>query len=232
VEAFIAEANEAFPALALTRSQVKLVHRGLVPAIVGRNGAVDLKPASEILDHAADVAEGAMTVVGVKYTTARATAEQTTRAVARRLGARVRPSRTATTTLPGGGMADHEALAIEAARAAGVQVAPETVQHLASIYAEKAAVIVRVIAEHPELAAPVASGVPTIGAEVVQAIHHEMACRLGDIVIRRTGLGAARHPGAVAVAECARIAAAELGWDAARTADEIAAVDRFYEIRA
>jgi glycerol-3-phosphate dehydrogenase len=81
------------------------------------------------------------------------------------------------------------------------------------------------------LGAAVAPGVPTIGAEILHAIQHEMACRLPDMVIRRSGLGAAGHPGAAAVAECARIAAAELRWDPARTADEIAAVDSFYEIR-
>ena len=32
VEAFIAEANQAFPALRLTRDDVTLVHRGIVPA--------------------------------------------------------------------------------------------------------------------------------------------------------------------------------------------------------
>lgn len=228
VDAFITEANEAFPALALGRSAVTLVHRGLVPGIVRGNGTADLKPAPEILDHAHEGAEGAITVVGVKYTTARAVAERTTRAVARRLGMRVRPSRTAQTTLPGAGMADHEALAIETARKARVQVAPETVQHLAAVYGEAAADVVHAIAGHPELAARVSSGAQTVGAEIVHVIRHEMACRLGDMIVRRTGLGATGHPGADAVTTCARIAAAELGWDAARVTEEIAEVDAFF----
>ena len=58
----------------------------------------------------------------------------------------------------------------------------------------------------------------------------EMACALADIVIRRTELGAAGHPGADVVGACARIAAEELGWDDGRRDREIAAVDAFYVI--
>ena len=55
-----------------------------------------------------------------------------------------------------------------------------------------------------------------------------MACRLSDVVVRRTGLGAAGKPSRLAVEACGRIAAAELGWDPARTATEVDAVEQFY----
>jgi glycerol-3-phosphate dehydrogenase len=57
-----------------------------------------------------------------------------------------------------------------------------------------------------------------------------MAVRLTDIVLRRTGLGAAGHPGSEALQACARIAARELGWNAGRQAEEVAAMDRAYTI--
>ena len=112
VTALIADANHAFPALHLTPAHVTLVHRGIVPAIAGANSVPDLRPAPDILDHASEGAAGAVTVIGVKYTTARGVAERVTRVVAGRIGKRVGPSRTATSTLPGAGIADHEALAI------------------------------------------------------------------------------------------------------------------------
>ena len=74
IDQLVAEANEAFPALRLTRDDVTLVHRGLVPAAVGRGGP-DLLGTPRILDHADEGAPGAMTVIGVKYTTARGVAE-------------------------------------------------------------------------------------------------------------------------------------------------------------
>ena len=229
LEAFVAEANSAFPALKLDASQVSLVHRGIVPAVES-HGRADLLSHAELVDHAASGAPGAFSVRGVKYTTARATAERTIDAVARQAGLRVGRSFTAVRPLPGAGMADHEALAIETARALRLEVPLPTLHHLAAHYAEHAAAIVSLMKERAEWMAPVAPQRPTVGAEVVHAARHEMAVRLTDIVVRRTGLGDSGHPGAEAVEACAAIAAAELGWSAARTADEILLVNRFYEL--
>jgi glycerol-3-phosphate dehydrogenase len=232
VEAFVGEANEAFPALQLTPSDVTLVHRGVVPGRLNKSGETELQPAPSIYDHAADGVPGAMTVIGVKYTTARLVAQRAIERAARTLGARLSPSRTATTILPGAGIADHEALTIETARALKFEIPLAVIRHLIARYAERSADIVTLMHERPALRAPVAAGVDTLGAEVVHVIRAEMALRLSDIVIRRTGLGSARHPGGEAITACARIAAAELDWDAARVEEEVAAVDRFYEISA
>jgi glycerol-3-phosphate dehydrogenase len=228
IDAFIADANHAFPALKLSRADVTLIHRGVVPAIVGAGNVPDLKPAPEILDHASDGIEGAVTVVGVKYTTARGLAERATGVVAKRLGRRVKPSRTAITMLPGAGIADHEALAIETARDLRFDVELPAIQHLIRLYAEAAADVIKLMREHADLCSPIAAGVPTIGAEIVHVIRHEMAVRLTDIVVRRTGLGSAGAPPRESVETSARIAARELGWDQARVDEEIAAVDRVY----
>src|SRR4030095_14676732 len=42
IDDLIAAANTAFPALKLTRQEVTLVHRGIVPAQGGKSGGVDL----------------------------------------------------------------------------------------------------------------------------------------------------------------------------------------------
>jgi glycerol-3-phosphate dehydrogenase len=230
LDTFISEANEAFPALKLTRADVTLVHRGIVPAVTGRNGAPDLKSTPDIQDHATEGAPGAITVVGVKYTTARSVAEHVTRAVAKRIGKRVGASRTATTVLPGAGIADHEALAIETGRALGFDVPLPTIRHLISLYAEAAAGIIRLMHERPELREPVSVGSTTLGAEVIHVIRNEMALRLSDTVVRRTGLGSSGHPGRDAIETCAEIAASEFGWDRARIDAEIAAVEAIYAL--
>jgi glycerol-3-phosphate dehydrogenase len=73
-------------------------------------------------------------------------------------------------------------------------------------------------------------GCDTIQAEVVYTIRREMAVRLADILIRRTGLGSAGPPPDEAVHAAARIAQVELGWDSERAAQEISAISRFYAI--
>ncbi|MEO8520740.1 MAG: FAD-dependent oxidoreductase [Acidobacteriota bacterium] len=229
VAAFIADANHAFPALQLLLTDVSLVHRGVVPAVAGRHGGPELKPLPDVFDHAADGAAGALTVAGVKYTTARGVAERVIDLAGARLGQPLTPSRSGTTTLPGAGLADHDALAIEAARGRGVDLTPDAIRHLVGLYAEATPTLVALIAERPELAAPVAAAVPTLGAEVVHAIRHEMALRLADIVVRRTGLGSAGRPAPEALRACARLAAAELAWSPARTEEEIALTSRVYD---
>ena len=230
IQAFVDDANHAFPALHLSRADVTLIHRGIVPAVAGRGGAPELKPSPEILDHATEGAEGAITVVGIKYTTARRVAERTTRIIAKRLGKRLPPSRTAVTPLPGAGIADHEALAIETARGLRLDVPLPVIRHLIRLYAEAAADIIRVMHERVDLRAAVSAGADTLGAEIVHVIRHEMSVRLTDIVVRRTGMGSAGAPPGDAVERSARIAAAELGWDDARVIEEIAAVASFYEV--
>jgi len=239
VDAFIADANAAFPALRLTRGDVTLVHYANVPAERGPRGAPRFFGAPLILDHARDGAPGAMTVVGVKFTTARAVGARAAAAAARSLrrSPLARPSarlrRTTDTDraiLPGAGIADHEALAIETARAVHLEVAPPIVRHLTEIYGDRSAPIIRLMAERSDWRMPLQPGRPNVGAEVIHAIRAEMACTLADVAIRRTELGAAGHPGTDALKAMAAIAAEELGWDAVRRDREIAAVDAFYRM--
>jgi glycerol-3-phosphate dehydrogenase len=230
IERFIDDANHAFPALKVTLHDVSLIHRGLVPAVARDDESAEMLSRSQILDHASEGADGAFTVVGAKYTTARAAAEQVTRLVGRKLGKPLGPSRTATTVLPGAGIADHEALAIETARRLGLEFPLPLIRHLTGRYAENGADIIKLMASQPDTAAPVAATTPTVAAEILHAIRRESAQTLADIVLRRTTLGAAGHPGQTALETCAAIAAGELGWDGARARDEIAAVERVYSI--
>lgn len=228
IDALIADANAAFPALKLTRDDVTLVHRGLVPAQTGKNGRAELLASPEIRDHAADGAPGAMSVIGVKYTTARAVGARAAAAAAKHLGGSTRRTDTDRTILPGAGISDHEALTIETARAVGLELAPPMIKHLNAIYGDRSAAIVRIMAERSDWRMPLVPGRPSVAAEVIHAIRDEMACTLADIVIRRSELGAAGHPGGEIVNAMAAIAADERGWDADRRNREIAAVDEFY----
>ena len=134
-----------------------------------------------------------MSVIGVKYTTARAVGARAAALAARRLGRSTRRTNTDTAILPGAGISDHEALTIETARAVGLELAPSIIKHLNAIYGDRSAAIVRLMAERSDWRMPLVPGRPNVGAEVIHAIRDEMACTLADIVIRRSELGAAGH---------------------------------------
>jgi glycerol-3-phosphate dehydrogenase len=228
IDAAVADANSAFPALKLSRADVTLVHRGIVPAERGRGGHAELLGSPRILHHARDGAAGSMTVVGVKYTTARAVGARAAAMAAKQLGGSTRATDTDRAILPGAGIADHEALTIETARAVGLELAPPIIRHIIGVYGDRCAAIVRLMAERTDWRMPLVPGQTVIGAEVIHAIRAESACTLADIVVRRSELGAMGHPGAEMVAAIAGIAAEELGWDPARRAEEIERVNAIY----
>jgi glycerol-3-phosphate dehydrogenase len=103
LDRFVAEINSTFPALELRTNEVTLVHRGIVPATVKADG-ISLMPHSRIIDHAEAGRPELMSVVGVKYTTARAVAERVVDLALRKLGRIPVRCRTAETLLPEAGI--------------------------------------------------------------------------------------------------------------------------------
>jgi glycerol-3-phosphate dehydrogenase len=85
VERFLANLNEAVPALELTREDIVRTYSGLLPAV--SPGTEDLATRPALVDHGRDGGpKGLWSVSGVKYTTARRVAEHTLRRVFERSG--------------------------------------------------------------------------------------------------------------------------------------------------
>jgi glycerol-3-phosphate dehydrogenase len=228
--AFVDEVNSAFPALALTERDVTFVHRGIVPAVRNRHGVLGLMGHHRIHDHEQDGVAGALSVAGVKYTTARGVAEQVVDLIGAKLGAPVRPCRTGTTRLPNWEFGSLESETDEARSAARDTPDSECVASLVATHGTAwRAVLARGSAD-PALASRVASGVPYPAAAILHAIESEMACTLADVVIRRLPLGGAGYPGDPAVHACGAVMASACGWDRDRLAAEIEAVRQFYRI--
>ena len=227
VAAFIAELNQAFPALDLTMADVTLVHRGVVPAAV-QGGRVDLEGHEQIRDHATQGFEGLMTVAGTKFTTARGVAERVTDTVLSKLQQKPVACRTALTPLPGGSLRDIGLAIADARREFDEGLPTDTIPHLIAAYGSRYRDVMEIAGHRQEWRTRLAPDSPVIGAELVLAARKEMAPTLADIVIRRTPLGALGHPGDPALARAAAIVGGELGWSEERRLQEIAAVDAFY----
>jgi glycerol-3-phosphate dehydrogenase len=227
---FVDEVNSAFPALGLTADEVSLVHRGVVPAVPDRRGVLGLMGHHRVHDHRADGVEGAISVVGVKYTTARGVAEQVVDLVGRKLD-RVAPTcRTGTARLPGAGFDSVREETDRARAAVGRLLSPESIDALVSTHGADWRGVADVCRAEAGLAEPIAPGTALPRAVVPYAIQHEMACTLLDLVVRRTSLGAARYPGDAVVDVCGALMAPACGWDAARLAAEVESVKAFYRV--
>jgi glycerol-3-phosphate dehydrogenase len=177
VDAFLVDINATFPTLGLKADEITLVHRGIVPAAAAK-GRLSLLGQSRIIDHGMrGNLSKLVSIVGVKYTTARIVAERTVDALISKLGRAPVACRTGDTLLPGAGL------------------------------------------EQSDPADPIA-----------HAIREEMACTLSDVVIRRTGIGAAGKPGDSIVNDVAGRMQNMLGWSQLRKTQEIDALRRFYDI--
>jgi glycerol-3-phosphate dehydrogenase len=222
VSAFLDEINATFPWLSLKIEEVSLVHRGVVPARHREGHPLGPGSRAEVFDHAREGVEGAVSMVGVRYTTARLLAERTIDLVAAKLGKTIAPSRTSELPLLAPVRTDEN----DPPRRADASPA----ERITRVYGATAARVLGLHAEQPELGRPLGEGLAVTGAQVLEAVRHEMAVTLEDVVVRRTGLGAAGHPGDAVVAGCAAVMQEELGWSDQRVAEEVAQVRRFYEI--
>jgi glycerol-3-phosphate dehydrogenase len=231
VLAFIAELNQAYPALDLGLADITLVHRGVVPAAVhGSRVAPDGH--DQVRDHAAQGIEGMVSVAGAKFTTARAVAQRVTGTLLRKLQHEAVPCRTATTPLPGGSVRDVGLAIADARREFDEGLPADTIPHLIAAYGSRFRDVMDIATPRPEWRTRIAPDSPVIGAQLVLAARKEMAVTLADAVIRRTPLGALGYPGDAPVARAAAIVGAELGWSEERRREEIAGVKAFYRVAA
>jgi glycerol-3-phosphate dehydrogenase len=227
---FLAEVNEAYPALSLGLGDVALGHAGLVLFGENRPGATDLSYGhrSRVIDHArADGLEGLVTVVGVRYTVARGVAAQVVDLAAGKLGRATRRPATDATPVYGGDIPRVEDFVREVVEGRPRAVPARSMRALARAHGSRYGDVLAHLDAEPAWAETLGRSA-VIAAEVVHAARAEMARTLADVVFRRTDLATAGDPGAAVLGECAALLAAELGWDAARTREEIRAVQSVF----
>jgi glycerol-3-phosphate dehydrogenase len=223
----LADTNAAFPGLDLRAGEVSMVHRGLVPGVRRPGGTVEMQPRGSLVDHAPTGFAGAVSLVAVKYTTARGVAERAVNVIARHLDRGDAACVTATTRLPG---ADLESIPGEVAalRAAHPSLDAESAEHLVRSYGTGWRQVVPPGETEGTRLSRITPDHPAVAAEVRHAVREEVARTLVDVVVRRLRLGVAAHPGEPAAAAAAAIQARESGWDAQRVARELDALRAFY----
>lgn len=229
IDAFIEAVNVAFPALALAPGDVRLVHRGLLPASPRGDGA-RLETRSVVVDHRCDGVHGLISMLGVRYTTARETAQRAVDLAVGQLARAASPCRTAVAPLVGGDVADFDAFLRDAKAMRNDAVPARTRERLARTYGTRHRVVLDRLRASAEDRVPLGSTCAVTVGEVRHAVREEMAVRLSDALLRRTEAGSAGYPGDDAVAAAARIMAAELGWSPQRTETEVAELRRTYRL--
>jgi len=211
--------GESLPGIKLSAEDVASSFAGLRALV--ENGADAKAPSSVPREEVIlESASGMLTVAGGKLTTHREIAEKLVTRVMKDLGRAAGVCPTRDTPLPGA-RADGAVRADAEALATIGRVAREI---LLARYGTRAGIPAQIAATRADLAAPLASGCPVIGAEVIHAVRNEMVSHLADFMVRRTAMSW-RYPieAEAAAPAVARLMAAELGWDPARQEQELAA---------
>ena len=216
--AYLLEATNAFFATDLGPEDLTGAYAGVRPLISTGDPkkSVDISRKAELYE----TSSGMITITGGKLTTWRRMAKMTVDRMVER-EARDAPCRTH--EIPLGQAVD----ASELPRVEGVPEASYAL--LAGRYGYAAHDVLAVAAESGELAQPIVEDLPDLLAEVAFSARREQALSVGDVLLRRTRLGilAARAldggGASPALDRVATVLGRELGWDAARTADEAAA---------
>jgi glycerol-3-phosphate dehydrogenase len=221
IEGFIREVNNAYPAASLKREDVSFVHCGLLPIDGVSGSSVRLTKRYRVRDHTEDGIEGLISVVGVKYTTARAVAEETVDLVFKKLGKNPPKCSTSVTPIWGGHIERFGDFLIKEAEKGSQGLDSEVLRHLVYNYGSQYHEVLKYIGENPDWGKRIDGTSDVIRAEVINGVREEMAQKLTDIVLRRTDLGSAGNPGDKALKTCALIMAGELGWNEARIQREL-----------
>ena len=224
IDYLLDETNRVIPSARLTRDAVAYTYSGIRPLAYGRDGAEkSLTRRHFIHDHAPQI-EGFLSIIGGKLTTYRRLAEQTVNLLFKKLGRTAPRCQTAAVPLPGARGAGREDFPGFSERFTGRGPLPSAAsERLLRVYGTRAALVLEIVAAHPELAQPLSPSTDAIGAEVLMSFRHEMALNLTDCLLRRTMTGLKATLGIGEDEGAARVAHKYLGWSEERAARELAA---------
>lgn len=223
LESWITELNTVYPALELTMDEVSFANCGLVPfGETATAQELSFGKESKLIDHRLTHRVGGLvSLIGIRFTTARADARRALCMLLQQLSERAYgdSNRSTHTPLPGGDISDFESFRAECSKSLG-NLPQATVDGLARNFGTEYRAVIAP-RETDEASAFTLVGRSTLLREVTYAVECEMAVSLDDVVMRRTDLAAGEHPGRAALERAAREMAQRLGWSQQRTSEEI-----------
>jgi glycerol-3-phosphate dehydrogenase len=227
----LSEANSAYPGADLKTEDITFVHHGFLPEKDNSQvGEVKLVRKGRVFDHRLeDGIHGLITVVGVKYTTARKVAEKAVDLVFKHLGKEPPGSLTHITQLNNGQIERFDNNLSMAIEEDSSQISPLTIDHLVRSYGSDYPSVRELITNRKEQAPFDQNSIQVIRAQVLHAVKDEMAITLSDFILRRSGVGSTGRPEEDSLQMSANVMADELKWDENKRVKEIDEVRTVYD---
>jgi glycerol-3-phosphate dehydrogenase len=230
IQTFLDDVNQVYP-FNLKREEVSLVHKGLLPrsGINSKTGDVQLTKHFKLYDHSAQGVNGLLSVVGVKYTTARHVAEKAVDWSFTRQGQKPRRSASASTKIYGGEIDHFEGFFQEALQKLSCCLEAGSIRRLVYNYGSAYPNVLKYCDDYLHHGGNTSiSDLEVWQAEVRYCIKEEMAQTLRDVVLRRTDLGSDGSPNESLLVACAQAMGDELNWGSNKLQEEIQFVQVLY----
>jgi glycerol-3-phosphate dehydrogenase len=234
VQEFLDQINSAHPPLKLSLADVRHVTWGFLPVnkADANKQPVRLTRDGVVIDHQKkDGISGLISILGVKYTTARVVAEQAMDLAVNQLGMKTKNCQTHVTQVRGGKIEDFRAFLRKALLKAPRVINERSTEHLVYTYGSEYQKLVECMLKQPDLARRIDPPLPVTVAEVEHAVHHEMALTLADVMGRRTELGSTGLPSMATLQKCASLIGREFQWSSERQQQEINSVIQTYPFK-
>ena len=234
VQEFLDQINSAHLPRKFSLEDVQHVNWGFLP--VNKADAskqpVRLTRDGAVIDHQKkDGISGLISVLGVKYSTARVVAEQAMDLAVNQLGMKTKKCQTHMTHVRGGKIEDFRAFLRKALRKVPRVLNERSTEHLVYTYGSDYQKLVECVQMQPDLARRIDPPSPVTVAEVQHAVQHEMALTLADVMGRRTELGSTGLPSMATLQKCASLISREFQWSSEHQQQEIASVIQTYPFR-
>lgn len=229
---FLRDINAILPGVHLEESDVKYAFAGLYPLI-----SDDIKTDTyqgtgeyQVVDHSQqDNVDGIVSVLGAKYTTARAIAEQAIDMVSRKLNLGYRECKTSREPLLEGKINNLQDFISETQKKYKDILEADTICNLIVAHGSNIGNIIDYLQSKKGYMDKLSKNREILTGEIAYAVENEMALSLEDVVFARTGLGTIGHPGDDVLNKAAEIMSELLGWTEERCQKEIAMVNRRYQ---
>lgn len=240
LRSWITELNTVYPALQLSLDDVSFANCGLVPfGETATQQELSFGKESRLIDHRATHGIGGLvSLVGIRFTTARADAQRALELLLKQWPSGPAPqvahALSLRKPLPGGNIDNFEHFRADAHRRFAANSSERKVSDPAVSEAALQALLRNFGSEFDQVmkasegAAQIA-GTTTLTNEVEYAVANEMAVRLDDVVMRRTNLAAGRHPGRAALLAVAEQMGRRLNWLPKRASEEVCMVEENLE---
>ena len=228
---FMQEINDAYPGAQLKRQDIRFFYGGILPMTRpdAKTGEVVLVKHYHLFDHQkADGIDGMVSVVGVKYTTARDVSVKAVDLVVKRLGKSNHGTQTESVPVFGGAIDRINDFLNQTIIAHKDSLPEPVIRQLVYNYGSVYPRILNYGEIEPNLLQPLANSA-VLPAEIIYAAREEMVVHLADVVWRRTELGSGGNPGEPVLRAVADLLAKELGWSEQREREEIEQTQRIYQ---